>query len=596
VINANGGTRNTGTLEATNGGTLVLETYTFSNASGTIIAGAHSSVVLNAATIVGGTLTSVSGGVINEEGGATLDALTISSGSTVDVLNGQTMTLEGTITNNGTINIGPGSLDINGNVTLTALGKVILANKNQGNYIEGSGTLTNQGTIEGAGNIGQGTIGLINTGTIFADDINELIIDTGSVGFSNSSGSKNGTLKVNKNDTLNIIGPINNFSGTTLSGGIYYIAGALEFTGADIVTNAATITLTGPTSKIINSSNSTDALANSLSVNAIEGSFTLAGSRNFTTLGAFSNAGKVTISSGSTFAVGGTDSYTQTAGTTTVSGTLAVSSPGVLNVSGGSVFGIGTVTGNIDLTGGLLSPGAASKKAGELTISGAYTQSGSGAFDVDLGGTTAGTQYDVLNITSTASLGGTLNVDLISGFKPAVGQTFDIMDYTSETGAFSTANLPKLTGGDTWSITYNATDLVLTVDGPAVAEGTVNGAPAKRVSRAFSGTSGTLAASTHEPTSILSRVTCFAARMIGSASCGDKAFVVTASHGSDLQEVISAGTELRSAHNNVMVATRSISSGRGGASHETSASASAMARLYVCAYLPSYASRTLGCD
>src|SRR5580700_8703863 len=65
-----------------------------------------------------------------------------------------------------------------------------------------------------------------------------------------------------------------------------------------------------------------------------------------------------------------------------------------------------------------------------MQVSGTYTQSGAGAFDVDLGGTTAGTQYDVLNITSTATLGGVLNVDLISGFKPAVGETFDIMDYT----------------------------------------------------------------------------------------------------------------------------------------------------------------------
>jgi hypothetical protein len=45
-----------------------------------------------------------------------------------------------------------------------------------------------------------------------------------------------------------------------------------------------------------------------------------------------------------------------------------------------------------------------------------------------------------------------------------------------------------------------------------------------------------------------------------------------------------------------MVATRSISSARGGASNEPSASASAMARLYVCAYLPSSVARTMGCS
>ena len=78
-------------------------------------------------------------------------------------------------------------------------------------------------------------------------------------------------------------------------------------------------------------------------------------------------------------------------------------------------------------------------------------------------------------LRAPASLGGTLNVDLISGFKPTVGETFDIIDYTSETGTFTTLNLPKLTGGDTWSITYNATDVVLTVDGPDAKNGTASG-------------------------------------------------------------------------------------------------------------------------
>jgi hypothetical protein len=397
---------------------------------------------------------------------------------------------------------------------------------------------------------------------------------------------------------------LTNFSSSTstLNFGAYILTGTgqIQFNNggdsSDIVNNNGIITLAGAstTSSFIDQ-NGKNALAN-LANNLVSGSLILTTGRTFTTSGSFTNAGIVDIqkASGTALIVGGGGSYSQTGGSTTVNEKLSAS--GGVNVSGGSVFGIGTIAGNIDLTSGLLSPGKVAKNAGELTVDGAYAQSGAGAFDVDLGGTTPGTQYDVLNITSTASLGGTLNVDLISGFKPTVGEMFDIMNYSSETGTFTTVNLPKLTGGDTWSITYKATDLVLTVDGPAVAEGTVNGASAKRVSRAFSGTSGTLAASTHEPTSILSRVACFAARMIGSASCGDKASMVTASHGSDLQKVISAGTELSSAHNNVMVATRSISSGRGGASHETSASASAMARLYVCAYLPSSIAQTTGCN
>jgi len=615
------GATNTGTLESiAPGAMLVLSGGTYNNTGGTIQADlASSSVQITGATVTGGTLNVATLTSTIDLNSATINEATltgkgtfVSSGSTMiggknastlQVMNGSSLTLAGLITNAGKIEFGAGGgttkLLISGDATV--VGGTISMSNNANNVIEGASTgnevLTNEGTIEGSGNIGNGFMGLVNTRTIVANQSTPLTIDTSSAGFSNNSGTKNGTLQVNQNDTLNIIGPFSNFSGTTLTGGIYSVAGTLEFTGADIVTNAASITLTGTGSKILNSSDSADALANSFAVNSSKGSFTLAGNRNFTTPGNFSNAGKMTISAGSTFTVGGTNNYKQTAGSTIVSGTLAVTSPGGVNVSGGSVFGIGTITGNIDLTGGLLSPGAASKKAGELTVKGTYAQSGAGAFDVDLGGTTAGTQYDVLNITSTAMLGGVLNVDLISGFTPVAGDTFTIMDYSSEMGTFSTTHLPTVTG-DHWTVTYNATDVVLTlVAGPVPpagaspsAKGPVNGSPATRVSR----NTGAPRVSAHEPVAILSRVSCFGARLLKSASCGS-ASVATVGNGGEMHAAIFAGSGSVAIHNNIMVATRSLSAGR-GSSHETSASATAMIRLYVCAYLPSSVAHTMGCN
>jgi hypothetical protein len=270
---------------------------------------------------------------------------------------------------------------------------------------------------------------------------------------------------------------------------------------------------------------------------------------------------------------------------------LAVTSPAGVNVSGGSVFGIGTITGNIDLTGGLVSAGSASKKAGELTVKGTYAQSGAGAFDVDLGGTTAGTQYDVLNITSTATLGGVLNVELINGFTPVAGDTFTIMDYSSEMGTFSTTHLPTVTG-DHWTVTYNSMDVVLTlVAGPVPsAKRPVNGSPATRVSR----NAGAPRVSAHEPVAILSRVSCIGARLLKSASCGS-ASVATVGNGGEMHAAIFARSGSVAIHNNIMVATRSLSAGH-GSSDETSASATAMTRLYVCAYLPSRVAHTMGCN
>ena len=57
--------------------------------------------------------------------------------------------------------------------------------------------------------------------------------------------TNNGTLTVGAGSTFDVTGNLTNFAGTTLTGGVYNLTGALEFTGANIVTNAASITLTG---------------------------------------------------------------------------------------------------------------------------------------------------------------------------------------------------------------------------------------------------------------------------------------------------------------------------------------------------------------
>jgi hypothetical protein len=391
-------------------------------------------------------------------------------------------------------------------------------------------------------------------------------------------------------------------SSSTLMFGAYKLTGTgqIQFNNggdsSDIVNNDAIITLAGAstTSSFIDQ-NGKNALAN-LADNLVSGSLILSTGRTFTTSGSFTNAGIVDIqkANGTALIIGGAGRYSQTGGSTTVNEKLTAS--GGVNVSGGSVFGIGTITGNIDLTGGLLSPGMVTRNAGELTVVGAYAQSGGGAFDVDLGGATAGTQYDVLNISGTATLGGTLNVDLINGstFKPTVGETFDIMNYTSETGTFTTLNLPKLTGGDTWSISYNATDVVLTVAGPAAVKGVISGAPAKRVSRGLM--AGTVAGGAREPVAVLSRAACFGARMLmAPAACGSES-LTTIANGGERRAIATAGIGSGVVHNNVMVATRSMSGAQGGAARESSASATAMARLYVCAYFPSGVAHTMGCN
>jgi hypothetical protein len=84
---------------------------------------------------------------------------------------------------------------------------------------------------------------------------------------------------------------------------------------------------------------------------------------------------------------------------------------------------------------------------GAATIAGDYNQTGTGILNMRIGGTTAGTGYDQLNITGSAMLGGTLNVNLINGFSPSSGDVYEILTFASESGNFDTENFPSLSGG-----------------------------------------------------------------------------------------------------------------------------------------------------
>jgi hypothetical protein len=203
--------------------------------------------------------------------------------------------------------------------------------------------------------------------------------------------------------------------------------------------------------------------------------FGLAGGANFTTVGNFANAGALNIGKGSTFTVGGTGVFTQTAGTTTDSGTLVAAggvtvSSGTLDasgnvsapvlLSGGSLFSSGTITGNLT-SSGIITPGTTATTPGTLTEVGSYTQNAAGSLDIDIAGTQAGKQYDVVASTS-AVLGGTLNITTTK-FTPTVGETFKILTYGSETGTFAKINGLTINSTEEYSVTYQPTDVLLTV-------------------------------------------------------------------------------------------------------------------------------------
>ena len=252
IINIAGTGSNTGTMEATNGGTLELQA-SFNNTGGMIEAiGTGSTVILGPDTSFnGGTFTTSGGGVIgvtttSSEHAATLEGLTniVTNSGTFEVFDGAALVLDGTINNTGTILMNGSNnstlLDVSGpNHSATLTGKGTVTMSNNANNVIGvfGGNLTNlNNTIQGAGQIGNTQAGLNNKGKIIANQPTTLIIDC--AGFSNS-----GTLMVNKGSLMNINQAFSNFSGTTLTGGTYMVSGTLQFNGANIVNDAAHITL-----------------------------------------------------------------------------------------------------------------------------------------------------------------------------------------------------------------------------------------------------------------------------------------------------------------------------------------------------------------
>jgi len=152
--------------------------------------------------------------------------------------------------------------------------------------------------------------------------------------------------------------------------------------------------------------------------------------------------------------------FTQTAGKTQVDGFL-ITSQGE-NVSGGSVLGTGTIYGNVAMTGGAMQPGGPSSP-GALVINGNYDSNA--AFNELING--SGNGLLVVNGSSTLESGALLNIDLLGGFTPFVGETFTLMDFFSGTGTF--ANAPAtgfVMDGFNWTIAYNATDIVLDAGSP----------------------------------------------------------------------------------------------------------------------------------
>ncbi len=315
VINANqavaltlqtGGalTFNTGLLEDTGTGGLVLANV-IDNASGTIEAvGAGAHVDLAGANIEGGTLLAAGGGKIQTvPGSGTLDGLTAGSitiKGTVTVSDQTTLTLAGTIDNTGTIAMNAistsGTTDLRVNsqtVTLEGGGRITLSNDTN-NRIFGNSIyfqlINVDNTIAGAGQLGVGGLTLINqtNGVINANQRQSLTLNGGGGNPTVNAGLMEDT----STGGLVIVNTVDNAAGTIQAVG----TGAHVDLAGGIVEGGSLVTSGGGVFQTVAGSGNLDGLTAGGLRNAA--TFRITDNTSLTIEGAFFNTGSISLNSG----------------------------------------------------------------------------------------------------------------------------------------------------------------------------------------------------------------------------------------------------------------------------------------------------------
>jgi|GEM_PF-7129337 len=139
------------------------------------------------------------------------------------------------------------------------------------------------------------------------------------------------------------------------------------------------------------------------------------------------NAGTVTVQS-AILNVG--SNFVQSGGMIQLAGG---SVQGTINLSSGTTAGTGTISGDLNNNGGIISPG---NSPGRLTVVGNLSQNATGKLRIEIGGTAPGTEFDQVDVSGKATLDGDVEVVFLNGFTPAPGDAFPIFKAASRSGNF----------------------------------------------------------------------------------------------------------------------------------------------------------------
>jgi hypothetical protein len=409
------------------------------NGTMTVISG----TTVNWSGNLNGAMTVATNAAVNWLGGTLNGTATVASGGALTMTNNSSYSLDGALTNFGTMVWSNATFFGYTNAQIYNAGLFLIQSDDALYNWDGltNKLFVNTGTIRKIGGAGETDIEwpFTTTGTMDIQSgwlyLPEWIGTNTLNGVLNSEDSTlTGTLTVATNAVWNLL------SGDTLNGALTVNAGGtLNFSGASFnfysaLTNFGTMiwsnsTIFGYTNaQIYNAglclipSDSTlynwDGLTNKLFVNA--GTIRKTGGTGTSGIEwPLTTTGTMDIQSG---ILEMDDSFVQTAGLTLLDGGN-LSSSQQFQLLGGALKGTNTFTGNI-LNGGTVNPGFS---PGQLNINGNYTQNSNGVLQIELAGTAPGTGFDQLAVSGTASLNGTLNVTFLNGFQPVISDTFTFL-------------------------------------------------------------------------------------------------------------------------------------------------------------------------
>lgn len=406
--------------------------------AGLVKAGANSQLLLSGDNSYDGTTTIAAGAVEIASDNALGSA---SAGTVVD--SGFSLALLGGITVPEPITMSGGGFG--------GLGAIINGN--------GDNTMTGAVTLAAGGAIGSLSGNLTFSG----------VIDDGVGGFA---------LTKVQSGAVTLAGANTYDGGTTISGGVLAITnGSALGTGSASISNGAELDLSNDITLSRDISFAGTGVGGNGAIRSVSGNNTYSGTATLLAAGTRIkvSAGQLTLSGDLTDGGNGysadkygsglllvTGDLTSNGSLRAVEGDLRItgSCVGAVTLAGGVVSGTGTV-GGLDHAGGssgTVDPGAGGGAAGRFGAIGGYQVGAGGTTHIDIGGTTAGSTYDqVVNTTSGSVDVADSNVDvsLVGGFLPAIGDVFTIID--KQNGGAVTGTFHNLNEGDTFKsgiVTY----------------------------------------------------------------------------------------------------------------------------------------------